>query len=382
MRLIFIAVLSVFTLMAEAAIAAGPVRLGVTTILSGPNADRGQSERNGIELALKHINMNGGVLGRSVEAVYVDNAADATKGVEAARQLIEKDHVSVLIGALATPVTRAIMPVANAARVPLVIDISAGQEFVDAAGVGGFDYIFKTSPSDWDVAIGMMQWLKAHNVGTIAILSDSDVFNQANAAAMAKAAKEVGIKTIATEVIPAGEVELSASLQRLEGARPDRIVTLLGRSNQSFFKAYEKSAASIPISGRIDFNAALNTFTPAFINSGRFDQAIGISVFTPAVATGGLAAFIQNYRQQYGIAPTQRSIFAYEAALLIVDAVRRAGNDNPADIQKAIKSTDMASLLGGDFTMDIHNHSHTHLQIVGLRDGKITLIDSVTNSTP
>ncbi|CAM3409326.1 hypothetical protein BS639_17860 [Rouxiella silvae] len=382
MRLPFIAFLYAFTLMAETAVAAEPIRLGVTTILSGPNAERGLSERNAIEMALKHINTNGGVLGRPVEAIYVDNAANVNKGIAAARQLIDKDHVSVLIGALATPVTRAIMPVANAARIPLVIDISAGQEFVDAAGVGGFDYIFKTSPSDWDVATAMMQWLKTHDVTSIAILSDGDTFNQANTIAMAKAAKEVGIEVIAREEITEGEVDLSAPIKRLEEAHPDRIVTLLGRSNQAFFKAYEKSATDIPISGRIDFTAALNTLTPKFINSGKFDQAMGISVFMPTVAKDGLAAFIQNYQHNYGTAPTQRSIFAYEAVLLIVDAVRRAGNDTPADIHHALKSTHMASLLGGNFTMDIHNHPHTNLQIIGLRDSKITQINSVTNNTP
>src|SRR5689334_17537641 len=113
------------------AFAADPVRIGVTTILSGPNADRGQSEQYGVELALQRINESGGVLGRPVEAFYADNAADPATGIAVAKRLIEQQHVSVLLGALATPVTRAVMPVANAAKVPFVIDISAGQEFVD-----------------------------------------------------------------------------------------------------------------------------------------------------------------------------------------------------------------------------------------------------------
>src|SRR5271170_28354 len=94
-----------------AAWAAEPVRIGVTTILSGPYADRGQSEQYGVELALSRINEAGGVLGRPVEAFYGDNAADIPTGIAATKRLIEQQHVPVLLGALATPVTHAIMPI-------------------------------------------------------------------------------------------------------------------------------------------------------------------------------------------------------------------------------------------------------------------------------
>lgn len=135
-----------------AAHAAEPVRIGITTILSGPFADRGQSEQYGAQLALNEINQAGGVLERPVEAFYADNACKPEVGVPATRRLIEQEHVPVLIGALCTPVTHAIMPVVAAARVPLVIATSAGQDFVDASGVGGNDYLFKTIPSDLDIA--------------------------------------------------------------------------------------------------------------------------------------------------------------------------------------------------------------------------------------
>ena len=62
------------------ALAAEPVRIGVTTILSGQYADRGQSEQYGVELALERVNEARGVLGRPVEAFYGDNAADPRRG--------------------------------------------------------------------------------------------------------------------------------------------------------------------------------------------------------------------------------------------------------------------------------------------------------------
>ena len=126
--------------------AAEPVRIGITTILSGPTADRGQSEQDGAQLALDQINQAGGVLGRPVEAFYADNACKPDIGVPATKRLIEQQHVPVIIGALCTPVTHAIEPVVQAAKIPLVIATSAGQDFVDAQASAATTTCSRPSP--------------------------------------------------------------------------------------------------------------------------------------------------------------------------------------------------------------------------------------------
>src|SRR5271163_962949 len=164
--------------------AAEPVKIGITTILSGPMADRGQSEQYGAQLALDSINQAGGVLGRPVAAFYADNACKPEVGVPATKRLLEQEHVPVMIGALCTPVTHAIMPVMEQAKVPLVIATSAGQDFVDASGVGGNDFAFKTIPSEVDIERGLVQWVKSQNIKSIAVVADDGEFQHANAIAI------------------------------------------------------------------------------------------------------------------------------------------------------------------------------------------------------
>ncbi len=354
--------------------AAEPVRIGVTTILSGPTADRGQSEQYGIELALQRINEAGGVLGRPVEAFYGDNAADPDTGVRATRRLIEQQHVPVLIGALATRVTHAIMPIVADAKIPLVIDISAGQDFVDASGVGGNDYLFKTIPSDLDIARGLTSWLKAQGVKSVAIVADDNPFNLANAASMAKAAEANGITVVDSTTVAKGTTDLAPLLARLKGLAPDRLLTVLSTSTEPFFRAYEQSHWNVPVTGRVDFAKAAQSVSPGFLASGGLASASGITVFSTAIGTSGVQDFVQAYAAKYGLQPTQRSFFAYEAAYLVVDAIRRADSDKPADIEAALKTSTMPSLLGGSYKMDDHNHPHTPMQILGLRDGKPTVI--------
>jgi branched-chain amino acid transport system substrate-binding protein len=366
-----VGLLAACLLFAGAAHAAEPVRIGITTILSGPTADRGQSEQYGAQLALSEINEAGGVLGRPVEAYYADNACNPTIGVPATKRLIEEEHVPVLIGALCTPVTHAIMPVVAEAQVPLVIATSAGQDFVDASGVGGNDYAFKTIPSEVDIARGLIRYLTSRNVKSIAIVADSSFFPHLNQVAIAKAAQDAGIQVTDQEAIAAGTTDFAPVIDKLKASNPSELVAVPGAFTAAFFRALEASGWKVPVSGRVEFGAALGAVSAAFRDS---LDLTSIVVFTPALEAPGVQAFVAAYKSHYGLTPTQRSFFVYEATLLVADAIRRAGSDQPAAIKQALKTTTMTSLLGGTYAPDDHNHAHTPLQILGLRDGKAAVI--------
>jgi branched-chain amino acid transport system substrate-binding protein len=350
------------------------LRIGLTTVLSGPTYDRGQSEQYGAQLALNKINESGGVLGRPVEIYYADNACKPEIGVPATKRLIEEEHVPVLIGALCTPVTHAIMPVIAEEKVPLVIATSAGQDFVDASGAGGNDYAFKTIPSEVDIARGLMRWLKSQNVKSVAIVAAADFFPQANAVAMTKAAQDAGIRVTGQETLDKSTADFGAVLDKLKAGAPDQLVTILGPYTAGFFKAYEASGWKVPLTGRIDFSAALAAVSPQFRDSGALSGMTSITVFTPGQQTPEIQDFVASYRAHYALVPTQRSFFVYEATLLVADAIRRAGSDQPAAIEQALKTTTMRSLLGGTYAPDDHNHAHTPLQISALRDGKPAVV--------
>lgn len=361
--------------------AAEPVRIGITTILSGPMADRGQSEQYGAQLALDHINRTGGVLGRSVEAFYADNACKPDIGVPATRRLLEQEHVPVVIGALCTPVTHAIMPVIAQAKVPLVIATSAGQDFVDASGVGGNDYLFKTIPSEVDIMRGLAHWLASKGVKSIAVVADDGEFQHANAIAIVKAAKDAGIAVTADATIPKDTKEFGPIFDKLKGGSPAEVVAILGPSNAGFFKAFEASGWKVPVTGRFDLAGALAAASPSFRDAGGFADLTGIAVFTPVLDRAEVQEFVNAYKSHYGLVPTQRSFFVFEATYLVVDAIKRAGSDQPEAIKAALKTTTMPSRLGGTYAPDDHNHAHTPLQILGVRDGKPAVI-AIEQGTP
>ena len=369
-----ILVLAVGLLCSSLARAAEPVKIGITTILSGPLADRGQSEQYGAQLALDRINQTGGVLGRPVEAFYANNACKPEVGVPETRRLIEQEHVPVVIGALCTPVTHAIMPVVEQAKVPLVIATSAGQDFVDASGVGGNDFAFKTIPSEVDITRGLARWLKSHGMKSIAIVADDAAFQHANAVAMAKAARDAGISVTAEETIAKDTKDFATIFNRLRDGSPDELVAILGPSTAGFFQAYEAAGWKVPVTGRFDLASALAAVSQAFRDAGGMSGLTAVAVFTPALDKPEVQEFVKAYKSHYGLVPTQRSFFVFEATYLVVDAIRRAGSDQPAAIEAALKTTTMPSRLGGSYAPDDHNHAHTPLQILGLREGRPAVI--------
>jgi branched-chain amino acid transport system substrate-binding protein len=222
-----------------------------------------------------------------------------------------------------------------------------------------------------------MNWLKSKGVHSVAIVTDDIPFNHVNADSMAKAALGADIKVLANETIAKDTKDLAPLLGQLRALGPDQVVTLLGPSTAPFFRVYEQSGWNIPITGRIDFTAATGALSPQFLTSGGLDGATSITVFNPLIETPGVQDFIQAYRAKYGIMPTQRSFFAYEATNLVVHAIRRANSDKAADIQRALKTTTMPSLLAGTYAMDDHNHPHTPMQILGVQGGRATVIAQV-----
>jgi branched-chain amino acid transport system substrate-binding protein len=260
------------------------------------------------------------------------------------------------------------------AKIPLVIATSAGQDFVDASGVGGNDYLFKTIPSEVDIARGLIRYLAAKNVKSVAVIAETGGFPHANAVALAKAARDAGMKVTAEETITPGSTDLTALLGTVKAGAPDELLVMPGASTAAFFHAYEASGWKVPVSGRFDFNVALGAVSPAFRDAGGLADLTGIAVFTPLIDRPGVRDFVASYQAHYGLVPTQRSFFVYEATYVVVDAIRRADSDKPAAIEKALKSTKLASRLGGTYAPDDHNHAHTPLFIVGLRDGKPAVI--------
>ena len=354
--------------------AADPVRIGVTAPETGPYPDRPLAEHQGIETALGVVNQAGGVLGTRLDAVFVDNGCKPPRGPASVDELVRQDHVPVMIGALCTPVTKTAMPEVAELKVPLVIEITAGQNFVDESGAGGNRYAFKINPSEVDLARGFIGYWKRHGAQRVALLADPGAFAQANAAAMRAEANTAGLAVALDETIPAQGFDAQALVARLRAARVDHlIIGMMGKSIADLYRAMEAAGWSVPVGGRFDLGAATGAVSPAF--AATRGQDVTIAGYSALLATRENQNFVAAYRAvSGGRAPDQRAYYGFEATRLIADAIRRARRAEPEAIRKALAGSRMKSLLGGDYRMDAHNHAHPGALLLGLRNGKPAVV--------
>ena len=107
------------SLVGRPAKAAEPVKIGLVAALSGQSAKSGEGITRGLTIAIDEINARGGVLGgRMLELVRRDDKSNPAKGQTAARELIDKEGAAILFGGIDSPVSLAIVPVVNEAKVP------------------------------------------------------------------------------------------------------------------------------------------------------------------------------------------------------------------------------------------------------------------------
>jgi branched-chain amino acid transport system substrate-binding protein len=115
---------------AEDGVTADTVVFGQAAVLQGPAAALGTGMRAGIQAAFEEANRQGGIQGRKLKLISIDDGYEPDKAIAATKKLIEEDKVFALIGPVGTPTSAATQPIATAAKVPFIgaRDVPARQQ--------------------------------------------------------------------------------------------------------------------------------------------------------------------------------------------------------------------------------------------------------------
>jgi branched-chain amino acid transport system substrate-binding protein len=126
-RVLIVAALIALVL-ASPCLAAEPVKIGYVHVFSGPMTTFGQVARQGAQLAVNEINGEGGVDGRKIEIFFADTAANPDVAKAAIENLVKKENVSVIIGIVSSAVAKAVTPMMNDLKCPLIITDAMSDE--------------------------------------------------------------------------------------------------------------------------------------------------------------------------------------------------------------------------------------------------------------
>ena len=290
-----IALTSVVPGRAEDGVTSDTILFGQATVLEGPASALGQGMRAGIRAAFEEANKNGGVHGRKLELVSVDDGYEPDKSIAATKRLIEQDKVFALIGAVGTPTAAAAQPIATAAKVPF-IGAFTGAMFLRNTKLENVINIRASYDAETEAWVkNLTEDLK---IKKIAIFYQDDAFGRAGLSGFKKAMDKRGMEIVAEGTFERNTVAVKTALLTLKRAEPEAVV-MVG--------PYKPVAEFIKLARKIDFN-------PVFVN---------ISF----VGAGALAKELGPAGE--GVVVSQVVPFPWDVSLKVV-----------ADYQAAIKAID------------------------------------------
>lgn len=228
--------------------AAEPIKIGLVTALSGQSALAGEAITRGLQLAIDELNAAGGVLsGRKFELVRRDDEGNPAKGVVAARELIFREKVALLVGGLDTPVSMAIVPLINQEKVPFMGPWAAGTGITKNPGNPNF--AFRVSAVDELVDIGMLSYAqKTFKTTKPGLMLINNPWGQSNEAGLKAAMASKNVVSAGTEKFEANDVDMVPQLTRLKAAGADTLFLVgnVGPSAQ-VVKSLDRMGWKVPI---------------------------------------------------------------------------------------------------------------------------------------
>src|SRR3954467_10341860 len=321
-----------------------PIKIGLVTALSGQSARAGEAITRGLQIAIDEINAKGGVLGKKLELVRRDDEATPAKGVIAARELVHKEKVAVLFGGLDTPVSIAIVPIMNEAKVPFMGPWAAGTPITKNGANPNF--VFRVSAVDEIVDKAMLQYaqktFKAKKPGLILVNNPWGESNEAGLKAAMAAAK---VAPAGIEKFEGNDVDVVPQLTRLKNAGADTLFLVgnVGPSAQ-VVKSLDRMGWKVPVVSH--WGPAGGRFTELAGPSAKevhFVQTYSFFGNQSPVGAKVMKALMAKYPDVKGpgdVTPAVGVANAYDALHLAALAIEKAGSTKGEAIRDAMYKLD------------------------------------------
>jgi branched-chain amino acid transport system substrate-binding protein len=318
---------------------------------TGSEATFGISTSNGIKMALDEANKAGGVHGKQIKLISLDNQGKSEEAASAVTRLITQNGVIAVLGEVASSRSLAAAPIAQQNKIPMITPSSTNPKVTEVG-----DYIFRVCFIDPFQGTVMAKFasnnLKAKKV---AILRDvkSD-YSVGLADYFIKKFKELGGEIVSDQSYQSGEMDFKAQLTQIKAAKPDAVfvpgyyteVGLIARQARQL-------GLTVPLMGGDGWDSSkLYEIGGAAINGNYFSNHYTTESTEPVVVD-----FIKKYKERYGETPDGLAALGYDSAKVLVEAMQRTKNLTPAEIRDEIAKTKDFNGVTGKITIDEHRNA-------------------------
>jgi branched-chain amino acid transport system substrate-binding protein len=343
-------------------------RIGVMGPLSGPAAGYGRSQLDGVTLAAEEVNAQLDAIAATalrlrVELVPVDDRADMSGAGDRLVRLIYEERVHAIVGAINSAVTHVVQMVTAKAHVPMITTTSTDPSITRS---GSF-YTFRCLADD--LLQGKALARRVYEVDghrRVALLRQDNRYGRMGGAEIARIGRERGAPMV-LDLLFDGEAErFDVQVAALRDAAPDALVIWgLYTPGARLVRAIRGAGLRLSVYG------ADGLVHPEFLRLAG-DAAEGALVtlpFNPCRDDPITRGFLARFRARYGREADSFAAHSYDALMLIVAAIRRAGGVDPERIKDELLLTRRHPGVTGRITLDETGNDTREVELARVVDG-------------
>jgi len=346
-----------------------PVLVGVLGTYSGKNSLLGIPARNGILIAFDELNATGGINGRGVELIIIDDENNPDKIKNATNKLIEKGVVAIL-GPVSSGMAVRAIDIANENKVLLFAPTVASSMFS-----GLDDYFIRNLSSSKRAGTKLSGYLK-ENTDFKQILAVYDENNKEYCLDILSGFEmdfaDDNAKIIDKVSFDSNNVNFDNLVDKVEEYRPDAIFFIANAADTAFF------AQNLRTSG-LDTQIIASAWAKQnelIENGGRaVDGMIITSNYRDNIQTHEFSEFEKKYKEKYGEIPNTRALYGYECASIVIEILKTNPNLNSESIKNAILEKGSFKGLLGDIEFDEYGDVERGTYIAVIDNGEFQTVE-------
>lgn len=352
--------------------AGNTINIGEFASLTGIQATFGQSMHNGIKLAIQEINKSGGVLGKQINLMTEDDQSKSEEAATVVQKLVNRDKVIAVLGEVASSNTLAAAPICQHEKIPLLTPASTNPKVTQTG-----NFIFRVCFIDpfQGTANAKFAFSSLHAKNVAVLVDNRNDYSVGLAKFFDETFKSLGGNVVMEISYSNGDKDFSAQLTSIKATNPEAI----------FVPGYYSDINLIAIQARaLGITAPLlggDGWDSPELVGGKGKEALENCYFTTHMSMEDTAAAIQNfgnaYRAAYNSSPDAIAALGYDAANLMVAAIKQAGNTDGEAIRAQLASTKNFPGVTGAITIDGDRNATKPLVVLKITGGQYKYFQTI-----
>jgi ABC-type branched-subunit amino acid transport system substrate-binding protein len=332
---------------------------GVTGLIAGPTNEM----NDGADAYIAWINKHGGVNGRRIEVVTLDDKFDPAMSAKNAEKLVKEQHVFALFQSRGTPHTQAIVPILEANKVPLVAPSTGAAIFHDPV----HPQVFNVRAKYQEEVIKAVQHFNMAGLKQIALVHVDDAFGKDGLEGFVKGMEAQKLKPAAIIKFDRVKPDIPGTVAEIAKANPQAVVLVASAGTTvPIIKALRATGS------RANIMTLSNNSSQSFVESlGKDGMGVIVTQVTPAagIMTTKLGQEFKQAAKENHVVASYAAMEGFVSAKVLVEGLQRAGRNLTRDsFTHALESIHKEDIGGLMLTYGPNRHTgseYVELSIIG-----------------